>query len=531
MAAASNDDPSQHRVRIRRNDVTKACKQLGLAWGLLCFASLAHAGFLGARSDSIPSSVLHQQRAIEVYLPEESKSTQQPPGRFETLYVLDGDWNTKLVLEVLDFMRQLRLMPPIIVVSVPNYIDAQGVNSRDRDLTPSAVDDEPRSGGAAQFLAFLKTELIPYVEQHYPASGTRLIHGHSYGGLFLMYVLENEPQLFDGYLVLDPAMRWDQTSFKAALRDRLTSIPAHGKALYIAGRAGVGAKDMGLDDLEPILRAGLPPALHWRMKLYEHETHDSLKLKATYDALRFAYAGYTEHPLEIAPADGIVLKGRPVHLFLPGDPFSIHYTTDGSEPTAGSPEYKGGPITVSDPGTVRVRLLSTRGVFDRDIPVRLRLGAALAPASGHRPGGGGTDWRYALFQEQSWPSLETRALPKPLREGTTSKDLALKDPGRERVAGRIARNLVIPADGYFVFAVRADQARLRLGNTLLISKDATDEQGVRSFIVPLEQGTYQLSFDFVAATSNPSLWLAVFRCPDDQPEWWTQRPWAELSGH
>ena len=508
--------------------MTKALKRLCVACGLLCFASLAHAEFLGAKPESVTSRLLHQERAIEVYLPEES--TKQPTARYETLYVLDGDWNTRLVIEIVNFMRQLGMVPPVIIVSVPNYIDARGINSRDRDLTPSAVDDQPRSGGASEFLAFLKEELIPFVDQRYPTNGVRLLHGHSYGGLFLMYVLENEPQLFDGYLVLDPAMRWDHNAFKAGLRERLAAIPGRGKAVYIAGRAGGGATDMGLDDLEPILQAGLPTTLHWRMKLYESETHDSLKLKATYDALRFVYAGFTQDPVEVAPADGIMVKDRPVRLFVPGRVFCLHYTTDGSEPTDQSPQYDGGPITISDPGKARLKLISTRGVFDRDIPVRLRLGEPLAPARGHRPAETDKEWHYALYPQQAWPKLGPKAAVRPVRAGTTVKELSLKDLGRERVAGRLDRDLVVSADGYFVFAVRASQPRLRLGATTLISDGGPDNHGIRTFIVPLRRGTYPLSLEFLTATGNPALWLAVFRCTDEEPEWWTQRPWVELSG-
>jgi hypothetical protein len=65
---------------------------------------------------------------------------------------------------------------------------------------------------------------------------------------------------------------------------------------------------------------------------------------------------------------------------------------------------------------------------------------------------------------------------------------------------------------------------------MLISNDGPDDQRARGFIAPLRQGTYPLSVDFVTATDNPSLYLAVYRCMDDQPEWWTQRPWVELSG-
>jgi predicted alpha/beta superfamily hydrolase len=505
-----------------------ALQRLGVACGLLCLASPAQAEFLGAKTESIASRLLRQDRAIEVYLPEES--TKQPTARFETLYVLDGDWNTKIVIEIVNFMRQLGMMPPVIVVSVPNYIDAHGINSRDRDLTPSVSDDEPRSGGASEFLAFLTDELVPFVDQHYPTNGTHLVHGHSYGGLFLVYVLENQPQLFDGYLVLDPAMRWDHNSFMATLRDRIGAIPSRGKAVYIAGRTGAGAKDMGLDDLEPILQAGLPTALQWRMKLYEDETHDSLKLKATYDALKFAYDGYTQDPVDVVPADGIMLKDRPVRLAVFARRINLHYTTDGSEPTDKSPRPDGGPITISDPGKARLKLISTRGVFDREIPVHLRFGVPLAPSRDHRLAEIGKNWRYALYPQEMWPKLGTKAAGTPLREGTTAMDLSLKDLGRERVAGRLDRNLVTPTDGYFIFAVRASQPRLRLGGTTLISDDGPDNQGMRTFIVPLRQGTYPLSLEFVTATDNPSLYVAVFRCTDDQPEWWTQRPSIELRG-
>lgn len=508
--------------------MVKALTRWGVACGLLCFAALAHAEFLPPKADSIRSLVLRQDRAIEVYLPTES--TQHPTARFETLYVLDGDWNTNIVIETVNFLRQQGMIPPVIVVSVPNYIDAHGVNSRDRDLTPTVVEEEPRSGGASDFLAFLKTELVPFVDQHYPTDGVRLIHGHSYGGLFLMYVLEHEPRLFDGYLILDPALWWGKGSFKAEFHDRLAGVPGRGKAVYLAGRAGEGAKDMGLDDLEPILQAALPRSLHWRMKLYEDETHDSLKLKATYDALKFVYGGYTQDPVELAPAGGFMLEGKPVYVGVSGRRIDVHYTTDGSEPTEESPRYDGHTITILDPGKVRVKVISTRGVYDREIPVNLRFGAPLSPARGLPPAHSDSPWRYALYPQEAWPSLGTKRAGNPLRKGTAVKDLSFRDLGRERVAGRLTRDLLIPADGYFVFAVRASRAHLTLGDTTLISNDGPDDQRMQTFIVPLRQGAYALSVDFVTTTANPSLHLGVFRCSDEQPEWWARPPWIELTG-
>jgi predicted alpha/beta superfamily hydrolase len=169
--------------------------------------------------------VLGQKRAIEVFLPQES--AKDAAQRYETIYVLDGDWNSKIVVDVVTFMRQVGFMPPVIIVSVPNFFDEKGINSRDHDLTPTVVADQPRSGGAATFLSFLKTELVPHVNQSYPANGTNLIHGHSFGGLFLIYALLNEPALFDGYLILgsghglgQPRARCDARTASSAPRRR-----------------------------------------------------------------------------------------------------------------------------------------------------------------------------------------------------------------------------------------------------------------------------------------------------------------------
>ncbi len=152
---------------------------------------------LGARAelapplhDALTSASLGQARNIDVYLPRDAD--KNPAQKYETIYVLDGEWNTELVVHTVDFIEARGLMPPVIVVSVPNHID-DGVNSRDHDLTPSVQPHEAHSGGAAQFTTFLKNELIPYVKKRYPSNGVNLVHGHSYGGLFLAYVIANDP--------------------------------------------------------------------------------------------------------------------------------------------------------------------------------------------------------------------------------------------------------------------------------------------------------------------------------------------------
>jgi len=52
----------------------------------------AQAQLLTAKQESIYSNVLKQKRPVEVYLPKEFE--EDAAQRYETLYVLDGDWKT-----------------------------------------------------------------------------------------------------------------------------------------------------------------------------------------------------------------------------------------------------------------------------------------------------------------------------------------------------------------------------------------------------------------------------------------------------
>jgi hypothetical protein len=304
------------------------------------FPVLVHADspFLAAKPDALDSGVLKQRRQIEVNLPAESAKSAD--ARYETLYVLDGDWNTHIVLDVISFMRQVGVVPPLIVVSVPNFFDEHGVNSRDHDLTPTVADEQAHSGGAADFLAFLKTELIPYVDAHYPTNRVHLIHGHSYGGLF--------PDL--RIAARSDIVRWLPRARSGAALGQAHAGRSTGRTtgrhadqrqgdLHCRTR-GPAFEEMGIASANAIFEHRARD-LHWKIVAYPGETHDSLKLKATYDALRYAYQGYTGDTIRIVPTGGTLIAGKPMFVTIDGaglDRLDLHYSTDGTMPTEASPK-------------------------------------------------------------------------------------------------------------------------------------------------------------------------------------------------
>jgi len=494
-----------------------------LAFRFLVFCTLAfacavvHAQWLPAKPDSVDSAILGQKRAIEVYLPQEAD--KNPTQRYETIYVLDGDWNAQIVVNTIAFMHQVGRMPPLIVVSVPNFIDEHGGNSRDNNFLPAIVDGKPKPGSAPDFLAFLKTELIPYVEKRYPANGTHVLHGHSYGGVFAFYALMHEPTLFDGYLILDPAMWWwNEHELNPTLETRLPMLPTQGKAIYIASRAGEPFKYMGMSTVEPILRSKAPADLHWTLTAYPDESHDSLKLKGTYDALKYVYEGYTTDVPELMPTSGTMLKGKPLYVTVNGEPPELRYTTDGSTPNAASPKFERW-VAISDPTKTTVKLLSNRGVFDRVIPLQVKFGKVLPPA---RQVSGTQDesWRYAYYAPEAWPNLK-RA--KPFFSGTMSEDFDFTAAQRDSFVGVVERNIEIPDDGYYVFGVASpDKVRVWVAGTRLTDENIPSTHNQQSIVMPLRKGTYPIRVEFQRASKSTEVNFLVLPWNNDAPKGWKE---------
>jgi predicted alpha/beta superfamily hydrolase len=284
--------------------------------------------------DSLYSNVLRQERQIEILL---------PPGgikegtHYEVFYVLDGEWNTDLNREIMDFLVGEGMMPPQILVSVLNGEP----NMRDRDFTPTHVPDNSLSGGADNFIDFLRNELRPYIDRKYPVSGKNTLFGHSFGGLFGMYALLKSPGLFDSYMLGDPSFWWDNHYIYPLLVAALKQPGRPMPALFVLGRKGdfedstIKLDAAGMDSV--VRTVGAMPS-NWKIVTSAGETHNSTKLRTLTEGMRFIYKGYIGKPLYVNPTSGgIIVEGRPFTFYSYDnyiEPF--HYTLNGEVPTENS---------------------------------------------------------------------------------------------------------------------------------------------------------------------------------------------------
>lgn len=131
--------------------------------------------------------------------------------KYPVLFVLDGQWDFKLLNSVYGGLHYDKYVPEMIIVGVtysgenPNFDELRAM-----DYTPTPETRHKGSGDAAKFLAFLKKDVIPFVEKNYNADpNKRILMGSSLGGLFTLYALFEDPNLFQGYVAASPAVTWD----------------------------------------------------------------------------------------------------------------------------------------------------------------------------------------------------------------------------------------------------------------------------------------------------------------------------------
>ncbi len=161
----------------------------------------------GTQVLSINSQVVDQEYLLYINLPRNYNDTNR---KFPVLFLLDAQWDFPLMQALYGEQYYDGLVPDVVIVGItwggenPNH-DAL----RARDFTPSASGPTETSGNAPKFLEFIKTELIPFIESNYRVTNDRALTGSSLGGLFTLYAMFNETNLFTKYILTSPALQVD----------------------------------------------------------------------------------------------------------------------------------------------------------------------------------------------------------------------------------------------------------------------------------------------------------------------------------
>lgn len=222
----------------------------------------------------INSHVLGESRKIFIRLPDKYNAQKSYPLVIKT----DGNFNLNRWAET------VAKHDDAIVVAIPNQF---WTDTRNRDLVPPFarkdvnINARPTNqtarelfGRADTFLAFIRTELLPYIESRYKISNDRSLSGYSAGGSFVLYTMITHPSLFNAYFAFSPAAWYDDSVVVKEFKKNLFKLEGAPKFFYLS----LGAKEPSIitgsfKGLLAALDENAPNNLVWAHQFTEGADH------------------------------------------------------------------------------------------------------------------------------------------------------------------------------------------------------------------------------------------------------------------
>jgi predicted alpha/beta superfamily hydrolase len=264
-----------------------------------------------AAADAPPPVVLPRTETRFLTAPENGVAYRLlvalPPGYADTdrtyplVLLLDADYSFAIARNIVEHQADRDRIDPCVLVGVayegPVTMQSYRRN-RSRDYTPVPSDASPYDpafvplqGGGAKFADFIEKTLLPRLAADYRIGATRVLVGHSFGGLFAAHTLVTRPALFTGYIVVSPSL-WYEKRFifdEEARRARGREAIAARVYLAVGDREHSEHGDMraDLERFETQLAAHGYPALKLRRDVLDDETHDSVWPRAFSNGIRW----------------------------------------------------------------------------------------------------------------------------------------------------------------------------------------------------------------------------------------------------
>ncbi|WP_188729364.1 alpha/beta hydrolase [Pseudoalteromonas gelatinilytica] len=228
---------------------------------------------------TIESSNLSEQRTVVVQLP---KSYQTHPNkRYPVIYRLDGAGNLPLINAVLERLQENDQAPEVIVVAIES-------TNRLRDFYPT-VNKEPQGpvgegGGAAKFLAFVEQELMPLVNKQYRTHDYRVIAGASAAGVFALYAMQADPELFQAHIAYSPAVWWNYGAPAKSLNTFITKTKSINSYVYMNIGEEAGIMRERYDDMQQTMQNSKVQNLRFKSDAFAGVSHNLTSAAGAFNA-------------------------------------------------------------------------------------------------------------------------------------------------------------------------------------------------------------------------------------------------------
>jgi len=240
---------------------------------------------------------------------------------YKTLYYLDAYWLTEITLGSYTILDLCDYIENVVLVGITlNGSEKDWHKQRDMDFTPSPFENlglfenlkksntennieisfksgsgnqlnKENTGGANLFLNFLENHVIKFVEKKYPNLNKRRgLLGHSFGGLFGFYTLQNRPELSQDLLLISASLSWN--SFELVKKENFSKLKESKRIIKLYhsyGQQEIKGTRTSNNEISKIVSEFELENLHYKFSPVQNTNHHSVLSRAIYDGLLYLY--------------------------------------------------------------------------------------------------------------------------------------------------------------------------------------------------------------------------------------------------
>lgn len=231
---------------------------------------------------TLQSNILGEGRELLISLPESYSTSDK---LYPVVYILDPTdfYQFQYATSVIKALSDINKIPEIIVVGVQS-------TDRSKDMTPSI--DSTEHTGANNFRRFFKEELQIFISQQYRTQSYKIIVGHSFGGLFAIDTLIQQPDTFDAYIAISPSIWWDNGKLVEQTKSLFEEGNDLNKTLFTTLANEDSDSRIFYDNFLDVVSKNSPDGLSVDNMYFENETHTSTPMMGIYYGILSVYKSW-----------------------------------------------------------------------------------------------------------------------------------------------------------------------------------------------------------------------------------------------
>ncbi len=241
------------------------------------------------------SETLNENREIFISLPP---NYERNVHAYPIIIVFDAEYLFELTNSIVNIKTSRNEMPESIVIGIPN-----STNKRyDMAMELSRPDGRTFFGDAdgkeiKNYLTFIRKELLPYLERSYRINKHKTVIGMSPTFGPVLEAFWNQPDLFDGYIILAAELALKTSSGRTIQERTLQAIQDNQRtksAIYI-GKASDDLKRrpkeerLAYNQMNETLESTANPKINYTIEILEEENHYGMSITGIKHGLETIY--------------------------------------------------------------------------------------------------------------------------------------------------------------------------------------------------------------------------------------------------